>query len=369
MVAPRFLLRCERLLEVCLFHDVPLKEGTPGFREYFSNMNTLLDLNKRETGVGVLPSTLPVVELARHVWIDERAVEQLCRRWLEEKVEAPGWNERYHWSDGTRRTATAILILDAWNFCFWPDPGEKKWSVEYKGEQLNGYMALAASVKRAIEEGVELYNPSVLAKLTRKDLKKIFRGTGEIPLLEKRLEHAHEIGKTLLKKWDGDFVNLLRAAEGSAVTLVELILENFPCFDDVTIYRGREVKFYKRAQILPVDLMGGMPSEPLVQFHDIGELSAFADYKIPQVLQAHGVLRYSPELVALLEREEKLVPGDSAEVEIRAAMVWAVELIRRGLAEAGRTVPAYELDWMLWNLGQEPVQNERPYHRTRTIFY
>ena len=53
-------------------------------------MNTLLDLNKRETGLGVLPSTLPVVELARHVWIDERAVERLCRRWIDEKVEALG---------------------------------------------------------------------------------------------------------------------------------------------------------------------------------------------------------------------------------------------------------------------------------------
>ena len=332
-------------------------------------MNTLLDLNKRETGLGVLPSTLPVVELARHVWIDERAVERLCRRWIDEKVEAPAWDERYHWSDGTLRTATAILVLDAWNFCFWPEPGETKWTVKYQGKELNGYMALAACVKRAIEEGYELYQPAVLAKLTKKDLKKIFRGKGEIPLLSERLEHAHEIGNALLKNWGGDFVNMLKAAEGSAVSLVELVLEHFPCFDDVTIYRGREVKFYKRAQILPVDLMGGMQGECLVQFHDIGELSAFADYKIPQVLQAHGVLKYSPELVALLEREEKLVPGDSAEVEIRAAMVWAVELIRRELAQAGRSVPPFELDWMLWNLGQEPVENERPYHRTRTVFY
>lgn len=344
-------------------------EGTRRDREYFSNMNTLLDLKESEIGLGVLDSTLPVVEMARHVWIDERAIETLCQNWLEGKVESPAWDERYHWSDGTIRTATAILVLDAWNFSFWPDPGKPKWRVKYKGKTLNGYMALAASVKRAIEEGYDLYDPESLAALTMKDVKKIFRGQGEIPLLAKRLEHAREVGRRLLEKWDGDFSNMLRAAEGSAVSLTELIVETFPSFDDTAIYRGREVKLYKRAQILPVDLMGGMKDEPLVQFHDIDRLTAFADYKIPQVLEAHGVLRYSPDLEALLERQEGLGTGDPREVEIRAAMIWAVELIRRSLQAMGRSTPPFELDWMLWNLGQEPVENERPYHRTRTVFY
>jgi putative queuosine salvage protein len=332
-------------------------------------MNTLLDLKESEIGLGVLDSTLPVVEMARHVWIDQRAIQSLCERLLEGELELGNWDERYHWNDGTIKTATAILILDAWNFCFWPDLGQTKWTVKYKGKTLNGYMALAASVKRAIEQGYELYDPRCLVDLTAKDIKKIFRGQGEIPMLDKRLEHAHEVGRGLLDKWDGDFANMLRAAEGSAVSLTELVVETFPSFEDVTIYRGREVKLYKRAQILPVDLMGGMKDEPLVQFHDIDRLTAFADYKIPQVLEAHRVLRYSPALEALLERQEGLVPGDSREVEIRAAMIWAVEMMRRSLQAAGRPTPSFELDWMLWSLGQEPVENERPYHRTRTIFY
>jgi hypothetical protein len=332
-------------------------------------MNTLLDLKEPNVGLGVLESTLPVVEMARHVWIDQRAIRRLCRRWIEGEVKAPAWDERYHWSDGTIKTATAILVLDAWNFCFWPDQNQPKWKVEYKGEVLNGYMALAASVKRAIEEGYELYQPSCLTSLSQKDLEKIFRGQGQIPLLKKRLEHAHEIGRGLSERWGGDFVNMLKAADRSAVALTDLVVETFPCFDDVADYRGREIKFYKRAQILAVDLMGGMKDEPLVEFHDIDRLTAFADYKIPQVLEAHGVLRYSPDLQAGLERQELFVSGDPREVEIRAAMIWAVELIRRVLQSAGRPIPPFELDWMLWNLGQEPVENERPYHRTRTVFY
>ncbi len=316
-----------------------------------------------------MESTQSVLEQARHVWIDERAVKDLCERWLEDPFETPPWNEEVHWSDGSRNTATAVLLLDAWNFCFWPEQGEEKWGIEYRGKSYNGYNALAASIKRAIEEGDPLYLPSRMAALTEADLQHIFRGRGEIPMLSERLTHARQVGERLLQAWEGDFVNLLAAAQGSAVALTQLIIENFPCFDDTSLYYGREVKFYKRAQILVMDLYGALPGDELVDFHDCHNLTAFADYKIPQVLEAYRVLRYSPELEACLTRYEQIPAGDPLEVEIRAGMVWAVELLRRRLVEGGRTVQAYELDWLLWNLGQVPVAEERPYHRTRTIFY
>ena len=70
-----------------------------------------------------------------------------------------------------------------------------------------------------------------------------------------------------------------------------------------------------------------------------------------------------------MDRRELLAPGSAEEVEIRASMVWAVEWIRQALEAEGLSRRAFELDWFLWNLGQEPLPDERPYHRTRTIFY
>lgn len=332
-------------------------------------MNTVLDLMEAERGTGVLKSTLPVVEQARHVWIDERGVERLAELWIQEKIAIPAWNEEVHWSDGGPRTAHAILLLDAWNFCFWPEPGDEKWGIDYNGKAYNGYMGLAAAIKRAIEEGDPLHDPARMAALSMDDLRHIFRGRGEIPMLDVRLANAHQIGNCLVQKWKGDFTNMLRAAEGSAVSLTSLIVENFPCFDDHTLYFGREVKFYKRAQILVIDLMGSLKGDPLVDFHDADRLTAFADYKIPQVLEAHKVLRYTPQLSAMLLRQEQIPEGDPLEVEIRAGMVWAVEFLRLELEARGRRVAPYELDWLLWNLGQKPVQDEKPYHRTRTVFY
>jgi hypothetical protein len=332
-------------------------------------MNTVLDFSDSERGTGVLKSTLPVVEQARHVWIDERGVARLAQLWTDQKIAIPPWNEEVHWADGSHRTASAILLLDAWNFCFWPEPGEVKWGIDYNGKAYNGYMGLAAAIKRAIEEGDALYEPARMASLTIQDLEHIFRGRGEMPMLETRLANAHQIGRCLLDSWNGDFVNMLAAAEGSAVALTSLVVENFPCFNDHTLYFGREVKFFKRAQILVIDLMGCLAGDSLVDFHDADRLTAFADYKIPQVLEAHKVLRYTPQLEAMLERYEQIPEGDPLEVEIRAGMVWAVEFLRLEMEARGRKVAPYELDWLLWNLGQQPVPDEKPYHRTRTVFY
>ena len=64
----------------------------------------------------------------------------------------------------------------------------------------------------------------------------------------------------------------------------------------------------------------------------------------------------------------ELEPGEPAEVEIRALTVVAVEQVRERLAERGRRLRSFEIDWMLWELAQGlyPI---RPHHRVRTIYY
>ncbi len=99
------------------------------------------------------------------------------------------------------------------------------------------------------------------------------------------------------------------------------------------------------------------------------ELTIFADYKLPQVLRHHGVLVYAPELADRIDRLELLAPGSVEEVEIRAATIWACELLRRAIVRlSGQVVTAAEIDQLLWHLGQDAA-NMRPYHRVRTIFY
>jgi Potential Queuosine, Q, salvage protein family len=60
------------------------------------------------------------------------------------------------------------------------------------------------------------------------------------------------------------------------------------------------VAILKRAQILVADVWACCGGRDLGEFSDIDELTAFADYRIPQSLLWLGVLEYSDELVKYL---------------------------------------------------------------------
>lgn len=319
--------------------------------------------------LGVLESTLPVVESARHVQVDRERLTELCRDWLAHPLEIPGWDAEIHWSDGGPAALNYVLLLDALNFCFWSSGDAPRWGVYVGNTYYDGYKALAAALKRAVESGIPVTSADYLANLTSQQLDSILSGTAPVPMLEYRLANAREVGQVLLDKFQGQFSQAVEQAGGSAPSLAEILAQNFSSFRDEASYGGRPVRLLKRAQITVVDVYGTFGGQGYGRFDDIAELTAFADYKIPQVLRAQGILIYSSELAAKVDSKTELPAGSPEEIEIRAAMIWAVEWLRQGLKALGRPIQAYELDWLLWNIGQRPVAHERPYHRTRTIFY
>jgi hypothetical protein len=121
--------------------------------------------------------------------------------------------------------------------------------------------------------------------------------------------------------------------------------------------------------LFAADLHGALEGKGLGSFSDMEELTAFADYKLPQVLRHVGALEYSPGLAERVDRMVYLKAGSEDEVEIRANTIWAVELICREMKRLGKDVTASEIDWLLWNLGQDDQFRAKPYHRTLTIFY
>ena len=129
----------------------------------------------------VFESTRYVVECSQHVAINEDAIQQML---LKGKVNGTDWYPDLHLAD-----PDWIFVLDALNFCFWEDHGCPKWSIEYGGQQLSGYWALAGSLKRAFEEGIPLTNAEFLSTVSSKTVERIFRGKQRIPLFQKRVDH------------------------------------------------------------------------------------------------------------------------------------------------------------------------------------
>ena len=316
--------------------------------------------------LGVLRSARQVMERARSVGIDPAAVERVAVRIAAAEIEPPEWDRTIHWSGAPEATANYVLVLDALNFSFW---GEPRWLVSRSGQRYNGYWALAAALTNAIEADAPLTDAAFLSRLDAAQLGRLLAGEGPIPLLDERAGNLREVGRVLLERFDGQFAAAIRRAGGSAIRLVELVVENFSSFRDVARYDGTEVRFYKRAQILASDLYGSFGGAGLGAFSDLDQLTAFADYKVPQVLELLGVLRYAPALAERIASWQELPAGSPEEVEIRAATIWAAELLRQAALRHGRRLAAFEIDWALWSFGQALPPASRPYHRTRTIFY
>jgi len=325
--------------------------------------------------LGVLSSAYPVVTQGELVWINTQQAAELARRWSQEQTihapAAPAWPaayERYHFFDGTERSANWILALDAMNFCFWAEPDQPRWRIVYKGETLNGYLAEAAALTRAVEDGLPLWDAAFLAQLSSETLAEIFRGEQPIPLFEQRLQNAREVGRVLLAQFDGQFTNVITAAEGNAVKLAQLITRHFSSFHDVALYRSLPVSFYKRAQLCVSDIQSAFKGQSWGRITAMDQLTAFADYKVPQALRHFGILDYAPELARHVDSQKLIAEGSEEEIEIRAATVWACELLRRQLLTLDYPLTAAEIDQRLWLLAQNSA-DMRPYHRTRTQFY
>jgi len=320
----------------------------------------------------VLSSTRVVVEQGEYVWINQDRVESLSEQWIHVEgnipANAPAWNVQYHFYDGTERTVNWLLVLDALNFCFWAERDQPRWSIDYQGEILNGYWAEAAALKRAVEEGIPLWDAEYISTIPDETVAHIFRGIQTIPLFEQRVNNLHEVGRVLLECYNGQFAHAIEQANGSAVKLARLLVHDFPSFHDVAFYHNHRVHFFKRAQICVADIYSAFGGKQWGAFSDLNHLTAFADYKLPQVLRHYNVLEYHPTLAERIDSQELLEPGGEEEVEIRAGTIWACELLRRALLKREHPLTASEVDQRLWLTGQNLV-DIRPYHRARTIYY
>lgn len=331
--------------------------------------------------LGVLETTRPVVAAAHHVRLNLERIREVAADFARYE-HVIGWDTAHHWHDPNDpgQSAAWIFVLDALNFCFWSVEPDRRWRVRYEGKVYDGYFALAMALKAAMHERIPITDPAYLATIPEQDVAHILRPDPEqpdtpmIPLFQARVENLRELGRAWLE-WSArnpsqhPALTMLDAADGSAAELVRMVVRDMPSFNDVARYRGEEVRFYKRAQILAGDLAGTFGFGAPAYFYDLDGLTAFADYKVPQVMRHLGLLTYDDELSDRIARLEIIPAGSPAEVEIRAATIWGCELLRQEMSALGHEQRALEIDWMLWTAGQQQNSQIEPYHRTLTIYY
>lgn len=244
-------------------------------------------------------------------------------------------------------TAAFVLTLDSVNF-------GSGWFPDIVGPTASGYGAVAGRLARHVREHGAI-PAERLADATPEDALDLFgfdpANAQAVELAGLYAQALSDLGGYVLDSFDGRFLDLVAAADGSAERLTTL-LWRMPLFEDSP--------FYKRAQITAADLaLAGVAT-----FGDLDRLTAFADNLLPHVLRHDGVLTYTADLAARIDAGVFLDAGSREETELRAAAVHAVELLSAVLG-----VPAVLVDRVLWHRGQQPEYRAKPRHRTKTAYY
>lgn len=261
------------------------------------------------------------------------------------EARTPELDPATHYLGDPDLTLAYVITLDAINF------GSGYFPHVRKRAGLSGYFTVAASLKDAWPLRVE-----DLQQLSGADCTRLFgqaNTDADVQELMGLFARAlNDLGNLVATQYGGSFRTLVAAANGSAERLATL-LSDMPFYQDVG--------FYKRAQLTSADLAAARVSE----FSDLDRLTVFADNLVPHVLRMDGVLEYQPELLERINREELIAPNSREEREIRGCALHAVELLREHLDQ----VTSMQLDYVLWNRGQQPAYKAQPRHRARTVFY
>jgi hypothetical protein len=319
-----------------------------------------------EGEIVILDDVRWVVERSRHVQIDRSRLAEVCAGLDPTRLRLPDWQVPVVPSWRDERLVDYILLFNSLNFCYW---GEPKWTIIFRGRPYDGAYGLMGALTRALDEGYPLLEGAFLARITLRDFRHILRGNVPIPLEAERLAIWQEVGPVLVREFGGRWHNLVGRAGGSAIQLVRLLVEHFPSFDDRAGYDGRQVAFYKRAQLAAGMLYQAFGGQGWGALADFERLTVYADYKLPQVLRKLGILVYDRSLATLVDGQTPLAAGSRMEVEIRAATVWASELMRQELRSHAPNLTASHIDFWLWEAGQAKSPGDRPYHRTLTTAY
>lgn len=310
----------------------------------------------------------PVWKDTKYVRINEEKLRQLIEVMKQKKARGqlaiPVWdipNVQPPMDCSLKEWIDFVCWTNVINFAFTNfEPPHNKFTIEYpEGMQWRGAYAMAASFIRAQKEGISVFDPWHMAEIPFTGVIHIFHSIDadhRIPMIIERHDILREVGKVLIEKYEGSWLNLFETADWHAFNkgkgIVEQLIANFPSFRDERIYKDYRLEFHKRAQLLVMMYHGRAFNSgrgfPLID--DIGDIGPICDYELPKVLESpdNGVLEYSPQMKSLIENHYVFSRGEPIETENRLTTAYVMKII---CDEAG--INMAQADYYVWELGRK----------------
>lgn len=327
----------------------------------------------RSMGSPVTESLRPVIENSRDVHTHYDKIVEIAGWMAYEELPMPNLAIPYGLEKTPDVAMDFVMVGNTIDTAFTDFKTHVKFQIDYKGDRLSDSEAMFGCLKRALDDGVPILNGKFLSRITRRDMEKVFAGNMEIPMLEEKMALFRQVGEVLAAKYEGRYYNFIRSCSprlyDNGNGLVERLATEFPRYNDVSLYDGHEVKFYKLTQLGFWQIYGGLGRAGAFRLEDPQKMTAFADYIVPVGLRLMGMTSYSPALEEAIGSYQ-LIPRDSRqEIEIRAHCLYATALLadeinKRRAPDEQVIIP--QIDARLWT---HYHTTSWPHHLTRTIMY
>lgn len=324
-------------------------------------------------GSPVLDGLKPVIENSRDVRTDPGKVVEHASWMAYEELPVPDIQLPFGIGRNRDEAIDFGMVSTCINFAFTDFSTHEMFQVDYAGGHWCDSDAMFACIKRALDDGVPFLEGKYLSEITLQDLMQVFQGNIEMPMLQERMKILRSVGKTLTTSYDGHFCNFIRSASprlydrGSG--LIDKLVKEFPRFNDISLYNGKEIKFYKLAQLGIWIIYRALQHSGGMRLEDSSKMTAFADYIVPVALRVMEIVEYSPALERAIQNFE-IIPRDSSqEIEIRAHSLYATALLCEEinkLRPADKQVIIPQIDARLWT---HYHTTHWPHHLTPTIMY
>lgn len=240
------------------------------------------------------------------------------------------------------------VALNSINYQFW-DLGQAGEFLRYEFEGIQGAMGMRKAFERA---WFDPESPLSLARqgipLTLDDIQAVF---GDIPSPQSRVDILNEVlTSSRLEQFSRSFIDAVDAQGRISTEMAKHLADTFPqAYGDQLLKKSQ----LAISEVWTKALDAGKPVEC--------ELTAFADYQIPNILRAMGVLDYADDLAQQIDQFKPIAENSHDERAIRAASILAVEKIAQA---TGSNVAA--VDHYLWTRRKEA---QTPFHLTFTTAY
>lgn len=318
----------------------------------------------------IIKSIKPIIDNSSFISIDDRAIDFFVDSITKEESEKSEFDNAPAIPNPSEENYIGFAIVyNSLNFCYWGNP---KWTVNIDGKDYDGSYGLVQAMIRGLKNGYNFLDPNYLTNLASEDFSAVLKGNTEIPLFNERLNYLRKLGEIMNQKFNGSWFNVIKKGNYDAVEIVNVLVNDFPeIYKDESLIDGNVVKFHKRAQIVCAYIDHDLYKTRAVsiKLSNIDQLTAFADYKVPQALRKLGILEYAQSLADKIDNMVLIEKDSREEIEIRANTIEAIE---RATIKAKKRFPeisASRIDGIIWFRGQKKSPDDKPYHRTLTTAY